>query len=187
MSVLLILAPAAISLLGATGTGAAVGVAAAATGASALTGLAVLGSTVAGVTVGLAVKHGRRADTLAYQTHFNRSDLLEQCLSNLGYSVDAAGESIAAKSDEIFLIFEGNEVGTLDAIVDKRLPDHFMKGAFEAIYAEYTRLVQVETYVSLLKEARNHGLELESESVGDDNSISLTFLISNENARTDFN
>ncbi|MCI3208553.1 MULTISPECIES: hypothetical protein [Pandoraea] len=180
MSVFLIMVPAAITLLGASGTTAAVGVGAVA-GASAFTGVAVVGSTIAGMTVGLMVKHGKRANTLVYQTHLNRRDLLEQTLSNLGYRTDNLNEGLSAKHGEMFLLFEGNEAGTFDGVVDKNVPETVTKRAFEAIYAEYTRLVQVETYVSLLKEAKKHGLTLESETVEEDNSISLTFLVTQKN------
>jgi hypothetical protein len=177
MSVLLILVPSAFALAGATGSGVAV-----AGGASAAIGLAMLSSTVAGMTLGLAIKHGQDDWTVCYETHLTRTDLLASALDNLAMPVVRGEDELSVWLADRLVIFKRGSSGVFEAIVSRDSDEATLVSFFESLYCEYSKALQLDVYQKIKRDSDSFGFRLENERLEEDGTITLTFLVGGGNA-----
>lgn len=150
---------------------------AAAARADTSSGLFPLGAKVAGSEVALYISNRPTPETVAYETHFTREDLLIEALTKGGYDVERRPAGIVVGMDRRVIIFQREGEGRFQAVVGVTHPEEQLQGFFDALYADYGRAVQARAYQRLLEQARSAGMELEMENVEADNSIALTFKV----------
>lgn len=172
MSVLLILVPSALML-----GGAAAGTAGAAAGGSAIAGLAVLGGSLAGMVAGLAVKHSSATKTITYTTHFTDHALLEAAVQAAGFEVTERVGTLSAWDGKLLSLWAMGASGTYEASIDEAVDTGTVTVFFEAVYAQYGRLLQARVCDRVRSQAQEHGMLLESETVCPDGAVEMVLVV----------
>lgn len=111
------------------------------------------------------------------QTKMKDETILEEALENYGCQVTLNENSFHSSLGTIQIAFQEQENGTLSAVFSEDVVATDAEEFIANIYNEYTRIVQQKTYEKLLNRAKAEGLQLESESRNDDETIVLTFQV----------
>lgn len=108
-------------------------------------------------------------------TNMKEEAILEQALKNFGSDVVSDEETFQMALGDLELAFQKQENGTLSAIFNENVATDDATEFLEGVQQEYARMVQKQTYEKLLERAKNEGLQLETETTNEDDSIVLTF------------
>lgn len=117
---------------------------------------------------------------LTYETKMKDSKLLKKALEVFGYEPFLQKELIDITLEDYELIFQLNKQDIFEAVFQGNVTEENAQKIVSDIYDEYTKLVQEQVYYKVLENIQDYDIELESESVQDDNSIILTLNISEE-------
>ncbi len=118
--------------------------------------------------------------TLIYETKMKDTKLLKKALEVFGYEPFLQKELIDITLGDYELIFQLNNQDIFEAVFQGNVTEENAQKILSDIYDEYTKLVQEQVYHKVLENIQDYDIELESESVQDDNSIILTLNISEE-------
>jgi len=108
------------------------------------------------------------------QSFMNDESLVKKALEQYGCSFRTEDKTLSIEDFKIG--FLQNEE-SFDAIFDSTIKLEDAKQFLTNIEEEYTHLVQQDTYLKLIKRAKEQGLILETEEVNENNSIVLTFKV----------
>lgn len=114
------------------------------------------------------------------ETSARRADLLQETLKAFGYTIRQMKESQSSflvQLGEENILFEQTQQGNYTALFIEQDNEESARKKAESIYEHYARLVQEKTYQLLLKRAKEKGYLLESEAIGEDQSIKLSFVV----------
>jgi len=110
-------------------------------------------------------------------TNMKDEEILERALKNYGCDVVLDEETFQSSLGNVQLAFQKQEDGTLSSIFNESVPVEDATEFLEGIQKEYTRIVQKQTYQKLLQRAEQEGLQLETETKNEDETIVLTFQV----------
>ncbi len=136
-----------------------------------------------GIEAGKDIMDGSKKEQELYEksclieTPAKRLDLLKEALTTFGYTIKEDEKNCLAYLGEEKILFEKTEKGNYTALFIGEENQEAAKQKAESIYEHYTRLVQQKAYHTLLQRAKEKGYQLESESIGEDQSIKLSFVV----------
>lgn len=143
--------------------------------------IAALGTTGAGVGLLSSNKEvSEDKNILIFETKMKDSNLLKRALEVFGYKPFLEKEFIDVTLAEYELIFQLNEQNIFEAVFKGDINEEDAQKIISDVYDEYTKLVQEQVYYKVLENIQDYNIELESESIQEDNSIVLTLNISEE-------
>lgn len=129
----------------------------------------------------IGTKLGERMNdenSYSLKTIMRDEELLYKALENYGCNASLLdGEKMESTVGNLRLLFQKDEQGTFDLIADQSISAEHSAQFLKQLEEEYTHLVQQQTYLRLLERAKEQGLVLETEEVGGNNSIVLTFKV----------
>lgn len=111
------------------------------------------------------------------ETPAKRLDLLKDSFKAFGYGIKENENTCLAYLGEERILLEKTELGNYTALFIGEEDQEVAKKKVSDIYDHYTRLVQEKAYQTLLKRAKEKGYQLESESIGENQSIKLSFVV----------
>lgn len=140
--------------------------------------IAAVGST--GVTIDILSKKDSNTDFMIYETKMKDYELLKRALEVFGHKPFLEENYMDVNLGEYELIFKLNDENIFEAVFKGNITAEHAEEMVSEIYEEYTKLVQEQVYFKVLENIQEHNMELESESVHEDNSIVLTLNIQEE-------
>jgi hypothetical protein len=140
--------------------------------------IAAVGST--GVTIDIFSKKESKSNFMIYETKMKDYELLKKALEVFGHKPFLEENSMDINLEEYELIFKLNDENIFEAVFQGNITAEHAEEMVSEIYEEYTKLVQEQVYYKVLENIQDYDIELESESVQEDNSIVLTLNIQEE-------
>lgn len=110
-------------------------------------------------------------------TNMKDESILERALKNYGCDVMLDNESFQSSLGDVQLAFQKQEDGTLSSIFSENVSTDDATEFLKEIQKEYTHIVQKDTYEKLMQRAEQEGLQLETETTNEDETIVLTFQV----------
>lgn len=129
---------------------------------------------------GWAAKHmasQKPGSSVCFETQFRDQTLLQKALRDFNCSPKAMGTQVRAVHGQTSFVFEPDEQGILQAHVEGNLPIEQTQTFLADLHDQYKRLVQQQSYETLIQRAEAKGMVLETEELAEDNSIVLTFTV----------
>lgn len=137
--------------------------------------IAAVGST--GVTIDIFSKKEAKSNVIVYETKMKDYGLLKKALEVFGHKPFLEQDYMDINLEEYELIFKLNDEDIFEAVFRGTITPEHAEEMVSEIYDEYTKLVQEQVYYKVLENIQEHNMELESESIQEDNSIVLTLNI----------
>jgi UDP-N-acetylglucosamine enolpyruvyl transferase len=143
--------------------------------------IAAVGTAGTGVSIFSSNKEiSKDKNIMVYETKMKDKELLKNALEVFGHKPFLEENLIDIDLDEYNLIFQLNEQNIFEAVFQGDITEEQAQVMVSNIYDEYTKLVQERVYYKVLENIKDYDIDLESESVHDDNSIVLTLNIREE-------
>lgn len=116
---------------------------------------------------------------ILYRMDTNMKDeaILAEALNHFGCKVDLNEETFKSSLGNIQMAFQQQEDGTFSGYFNEQVSTDEAEEFLKDVQKEYTRIVQKNTYETLLTRAKEQGLRLEQEQKNDDETIVLTFQV----------
>ncbi|HEX3013434.1 MAG TPA: hypothetical protein VHO92_04060 [Methanobacterium sp.] len=137
--------------------------------------IAAVGGT--GATIDILSKKESNTNFMIYETKMKDYELLKRALEVFGHKPFLEENYMDINLEEYELIFKFNDENIFEAVFRGNITQEHAEEMVSEIYGEYTKLVQEQVYYKVLENIQEHNMELESESIQDDNSIVLTLNI----------
>lgn len=114
--------------------------------------------------------------SMKLKTIMNDESILLEALGDYGFASEKKGAEILATGDSGRIRFQKDENGVYDGtFISSSRAD--IKKIYEGLSELYVKQVQDRVYENITTRAEENGLIFESEEVGEDNSIVLTFIV----------
>lgn len=127
-------------------------------------------------------KHKQGGHTYKIQTVMKRQHLLQKAIEQYGCEIQEINQqNYQTEIGDIKIYFQQSDNDIFEAVFDESVEKEAALEFLENLHTEYKYLIQQETYMKLLQQASEKGLELESEEIQQDKSILLTFNITQSN------
>ncbi len=118
------------------------------------------------------------ANVVCFETQFKDVNLLQQALQDFQCPFVLEGEQVQSSHGRARLIFSPDEQGIFNAYLVGDAPVEEAQAFLADLHDQYKRLVQQQSYETLLRRANERGMVLEQEEILEDNSVVLTFTVS---------
>lgn len=115
---------------------------------------------------------------ICFETQFKNVNLLQKSLQDFGCSFALEGEQVQSSYGRANLIFKPDEQGVFNAYLIRDASVEDTQTFLVDLHDQYKRLVQQQSYETLLRRANEQGMVLEREEILEDNSVVLTFTVS---------
>jgi hypothetical protein len=116
--------------------------------------------------------------SLCLETQVKDTALLERALRDYNCTTRLEANQLHARYGNTQMIFAPNQQGVFDAYIMGNVAIEEAQTFITDLHDQYKRLVQQQSYETLLQRAKARGLVLESEELQADNSVLLTFAVS---------
>jgi hypothetical protein len=117
-------------------------------------------------------------NVICFETQFKDLTLLQRALQDFNYPCIVEGGQLETSYTHARLIFAPDEMGVFNAYLVGEGSINEVQVILADLHAQYKRLVQQQTYETLLSRAKEKNMLLEREEILEDNSVVLTFTIS---------
>ncbi len=115
---------------------------------------------------------------ICFETQFKDIALLQKALQDFDCPFVLDGEQVQSNHGQARLIFAPDEQGVFNAYLVGNASIEEAETFLYALHDQYKRLVQQQSYETLLRRANEQSMVLEREEVLEDNSVVLTFTVS---------
>lgn len=119
------------------------------------------------------------AGTQLVRTRLRDQDLLMRSLEAVGATAHSEKASVVAEAGDLRLRFTSSADGVAVAHLEQGTLDD-ARSLIRAVDEQYAAFVQVALYKRVMERASRMGLSVESESVGDDNSMTVVLALSEQ-------
>ncbi|MGK7873195.1 MAG: hypothetical protein AB4426_07750 [Xenococcaceae cyanobacterium] len=114
-------------------------------------------------------------NVLCFETQFKDLRLLQKSLQGLDHPCRLDGSQVQSSHGGDRLVFALNQQGTFDAYFVSTAVNE-AKAFLSKLDNQYRRLVQQQSYETVVRRAEEQGMILEQEEVSEDGTVVLTFL-----------